>query len=212
MVLDRVDRVLEVPQDPGLVPRHSYGPYWRYLAQDERIVLDVRHHITVLLRPFFDAIGVVLGTLILGLAFSPNNGGDWIDTTLGLIAFYFMLRFLWRCWEWWVDKIVVTDRRIFEVSGLLTRKVASMPLAMMTDMTYTRPLMGRILGYGELRIESAGQEQGLSRLNYLPNPDDFYRTITGLISAGLIPKAEPAAVHEASWDEDDTGPLPRVIV
>lgn len=186
--------------------------YSRYLAQDERIVLDVRRHLAVLLRPFFDALGVVLGTLILGVALSPDNGGDWIDTVLGLIAFYFMARFLWRCWEWWVDRIVVTDRRIFEVSGLLTRKVASMPLAKMTDMTYSRPVLGRILRYGDLRIESAGQDQALSRLDHLPTPDDFYRTITGLISAGLIPKAEPHAVHEASWDEDDTGPLPRAIV
>ena len=206
MVLDRVYGVLEVPQEPGLVR------YARYLAQNERIVLDVRHHYTALLRPFFDAVGVVLGTLILGLALSPNNGGDWIDTVLGLIAFYFVGRFLWRCWEWSVDRLVVTDRRIFEVSGLLTRKVGSMPLVMMTDMTYSRPVLGRILGYGSLRVESAGQDQGLSRLDHIPNPDEFYRTITGLVSAGIIPKAEPQAVHEASWDDDDTGPLPRVIV
>ncbi len=186
--------------------------YSRYLARDERIVLEVRRHLSVLLRPFFDAFGVVLGTLILGLAFSPDNGGDWIDTVLGVIALFFMARFIWRCWEWWVDRIVVTDRRIFEVSGLLTRKVASMPLEKMTDMTYNRSLLGRILRYGELRIESAGQDQALSRLDHLPNPDEFYRTITYLVSAGILPKAEPAAVHEASWDEDDTGPLPRVIV
>ena len=107
----------------------------------------------------------------------------------------------------------MTDRRIFEVSGLVTRKVASMPLSKMTDMTYRRPILGRILGYGELHVESAGQDQALSRLDHLPNPDEFYRTITYLVSApDLMPRSDPEVVHEASWDEDDTGPLPRVIV
>ena len=184
----------------------------RYLAHNERIVLEVRRHPTILFRPFFDAFGVLLGALVLGVVFSPGDGRDIIDTALGLLTLFFLFRFLWRAWEWWADRIVVTDRRIFEVSGLLTRRVASMPLSMMTDMTYSRPVWGRILVYGELKVESAGQDQALSRLTHLPSPDDFYRTITALVSAGFIPKSDPEGVHEASWDEEDTGPLPRVIV
>ena len=185
----------------------------RYLAQDERIVVQVRRHMTVLLRPLFDFIATVLIALFLGTLLGPRNGSDFFDTILGLAALVFFVRFLWRCWEWSADRIVVTDRRIFEVSGLVTRKVASMPLSKMTDMTYRRPILGRILGYGELHVESAGQDQALSRLDHLPNPDEFYRTITYLVSApDLMPRSDPEVVHEASWDEDDTGPLPRVIV
>ena len=184
----------------------------RYLAPDERIVVEVRRHLSVLFRPLADAIGVFLAALVLGTAFSPGDGADPIDTMLGMISLYFLARFFWRCWEWSADRFVVTDRRIFEVSGLLTRKVASMPLGKMTDMTYRRPLLGRLLGYGELQVESAGQDQGLYLLDHLPNPDEFYRTITSLISGGFMPPSDPEAVHEAAWDEDDTGPLPRVVL
>jgi len=157
------------------------------------------------------AVGAVAAALFLGFVFSPGESGDVIDTVLGVAAVSFVLRFAWRLWEWRVDRILVTDRRIVEVSGLLTRKVASMPLEKMTDLTYSRSIAGRLLGYGRIGVESAGQDQALTSIDFIPSPDDFYRTVTALV-AGVMAKPDPETVHEASWDEEDTGPLPRVIV
>lgn len=183
----------------------------RYLAQDEEVILKVHRHGSVLLRPLFGAVAAVLFAAVVGFLTSPGDGGDLIDLVAGVIALLFVIRLLWRIWEWRADRVFVTDRRIFEVSGLLTRKVASMPLAKMTDITYRRSILGRVLGYGELVVETAGQEQSLHRLDHLPRPDEFYRTITWLVTGGLMERPDldelPARV-----DDDDTGPLPRVIV
>lgn len=185
----------------------------RYLAADETVVLQARRHVAVLARPALAALGAILLALFVGLVVSPGKGADLLDTIGGLFALWFLLRLLWRAWEWWVDRIFVTEKRIFEVSGLLTRKVASMPLGNLTDMTYQRSLLGRVLGYGDLIVETAGQAQALSRIAYLSHPDDFYRTVTGLVTAGLLPAASASDVEgRARDDEDDTGPLPRVIV
>ncbi len=185
--------------------------YTRYLAQGERIVTQIRRHLLVLARPFLGALAAIFGAVVLGALLSPNEGADIFDTILGLAALFFFLRFGWRVWEWRVDRIIVTDRRILEVSGLLTRKVASMPLEKLTDLTYSRSIAGRLLGYGRIGVESAGQDQALTSIDFLPNPDDVYRTVTALV-AGLMATPDPETVHEASWDDDDTGPLPRVIV
>ena len=183
----------------------------RYLAHDEQIVLHVRHHIAVLFKPLMQALAVILIAVVVGVLTSPQRGSDPIDTLLGLGALFFGGRFLWRVWEWWVDRIVITDRRIYEVSGLLTRRVATMPLAKMTDMTYERTVLGRVLGYGDLIIESAGQSQALNRIPHLPRPDDIYRTISSL-GTGTLPRPSPRTVEEATPEEDDTGPLPRIVV
>lgn len=185
--------------------------YTRYLAHGERIVIQIRRHLLVLARPFFGAVGAILGAIVLGALLSPNEGADIFDSILAAVAVFFMIRFAWRLWEWRVDKIIVTDRRILEVSGLLTRKVASMPLEKMTDLTYSRSIGGRIFGYGRIGVESAGQDQALTTINFLPSPDDFYRAVTALV-AGVMARPDPETVHEASWDDDDTGPLPQVIV
>lgn len=181
----------------------------RYLAMDESIVCRVRRHPAVLFRPFIEALGVIVAAAFLGTWLSPSESSDIIDTALGLIAIFFMARFSWRGWEWNVAHIVVTDRRIFEVSGLLARRVASTPLTKVTDMTYHRSLLGRILGYGDLRVESPGQKQAVEQIAYLPKPDDFYRTITSLVMAKSPTHRDDLA---SRVDTEDTGPLPRVIV
>jgi uncharacterized membrane protein YdbT with pleckstrin-like domain len=185
--------------------------YSRYLAHGERIVTMVRRHPLVLIRPFFIAVGAIFGAILLGALLSPNQSADIFDTVLSIVALFFLFRFGWAVWEWRVDKIIVTDRRLLEVSGLLTRKVASMPLEKMTDLTYSRSIGGRLFGYGRIGVESAGQDQALTTIDFLPTPDDFYRTVTALV-AGVMARPDPETVHEASWDDDDTGPLPRVIV
>jgi membrane protein YdbS with pleckstrin-like domain len=184
----------------------------RYLAHEETIILRVNRHVTVLAKPFFQVVAVILLTLIVGSVMTPKSGTDLLDRMLGIVAAAFVLRLGWKVWQWRVDRIIVTDRRIFEVSGLLTRKIASMPLANMTDITYQRSLLGRLLGYGELIVETAGQQQGLQRISHLPKPDDFYRAITFLVSVGLTPRPDPETMREVNENEDDTGPLPRVIV
>jgi hypothetical protein len=184
----------------------------RYLGVDEQIVTVDRRHVAVLLRPASHALLAVAVSGVVGLVTSPQEGADLIDTLLGLVAIFFAARLAWRMWEWWVDRIVVTDRRIFEVSGIVTRRVASMPLAKVTDMTYQRSLLGRLLGYGDFVVESPGQRQGIYRINHLPKPDDFYRTVTSLVVAGSQQERREAATDLDDFDEDDTGPLPRVIV
>src|SRR5216683_591544 len=89
----------------------------------------------------------------------------------------------------------VTDNRMILVSGFVVRKVAMMPLTRVTDMSFRRSAMGRLLGYGEFIIESAGQEQALRTINFLPYPEQLYLEICGLVF--------PGAVAETQQDEDD---------
>ena len=187
-------------------------PY-RYLTSDERVILEVRRHVAALLPDSFVTVGTVVLLSLLGLLMSPADEATFLDTIFGLLAIAFILRFVWKAWQWWIDRIVVTDQRIFEVSGILTRSVASMPLARVTDMTYRRSLVGRVLGYGDLVVESAGHDQALSTIERLPRPDDFYRTITSLVVSGLPSlTVEDGTPYEDPDDPDDTGPLPRIIV
>lgn len=184
----------------------------RYLAVDERRVLETRRHPVVLAPPAAKLLVALALATVVGFVTSPNQTSDLIDLVAGLVAVFFALRFGWAVWQWWVDRIVVTDQRIFEVSGVLTRKVASMPVGGVIDMTYRRTVMGRLLGYGDLVLESAGQDQALSSIEKLPHPDDFYRTVTSLVAARGSQPAEVAEKVRGIFDEEDTGPLPRVIV
>jgi hypothetical protein len=200
----------------------------RYLAPGETAVLRVRRHVVVLVKPLAQAAAVLVVASALGTYLTPAEGSHPLDTLLGLVALAFVARLLWKAVEWWVDRVVVTDQRMLEVSGILTRKIASMPLAKLTDLTFSRTLPGRILGYGDLVVETPGQDQALTHIDYLPKPDAFYRALTSLVMArfsNLRPEIEaedhmtplPDIDEETGeWsgdhDDEDTGPLPPVIV
>ena len=179
---------------------------------DETIVLETRSHAATLVKPFVTAVFGVTLALLVGMLVTPRGGRDLVDSVVGVIAAIFLLRLLWRVLQWRAAKTVVTERRLFQVSGVLSRKVSSMPLARMTDLTYRRPILGRLLGYGDIAIESAGTELGVHKLRYLPHPDRFYRTITRLVSEVTHGPLDPYGQEVPNWDEEDTGPLPRVVV
>ncbi|MGH2747094.1 MAG: PH domain-containing protein [Actinomycetota bacterium] len=180
-----------------------------YLAAGERLVLETRRHIVILVRPLAAAVVGVIGASIIGYVVTPDSGGSLIDAVLGIAALALVARVGWRLALWWMDRIEVTDQRLVEISGVLTRNVASMPLEKVTDMVYRRTIGGRILGYGDLVFESAGQDQGLNRIDRVPDPDHFYRTVTGLVTGAAPERKVP---EDFDPDDEDTGPLPRVIV
>lgn len=183
----------------------------RYLAQGEEVVLALRKHPTILLGSLLLAVGAMLAAAFLGFVTSPGHSTDFIDTVFGMVALIAVARFGWKLMQWYVDRIYITSQRVFEVSGVFTRKVASMPLQRVTDLTYSRSILARLLGYGTLRLESAGQQQGLTELDHLPRPDDIYRTLTSLMSATLgNPEHQRTVFHGVRVEDEDTGPLPRI--
>jgi uncharacterized membrane protein YdbT with pleckstrin-like domain len=151
----------------------------RYLLPHERQVITVHQHPAILIRPIFE---VLIGLAIAGwltVAFAKNNGTAvliiWI--LWGLV----FLRLVWKVFEWGETYFVVTSQRFLLATGLVTRKVNMMPLAKVTDMSFQRSAMGRILGYGEFILESAGQDQALTNVDHLPYPEQLYLEVCGLI-------------------------------
>jgi membrane protein YdbS with pleckstrin-like domain len=183
----------------------------RYLATGEHIVMSMRKHPLILLGPLGLAALAMFAAAALGFVTSPGDGNDFIDTVFGMIALIAVGRFAWKLAHWWSDRIYVTPLRVFEASGILTRRVASMPLERITDMTYSRSIAARLLGYGSLTLETAGQDQGLSELDHLPKPDDVYRRLTSLVCSTPGDGDVGRTVFQGARIEDeDTGPLPRI--
>jgi hypothetical protein len=190
---------------------HDVATAHRYLAQGEEVVLAVRKHPMSLLGSILVAVGAMLAAALLGFVTSPGDNTDFIDTVFGTVALVAVGRFIWKFAQWYLDRIYVTSQRVFEVSGVFTRRVASMPLRRVTDMTYSRSIPARLLGYGTLELESPGQQQGLTQLDHLPRPDDIYRTLTSLMSTGPGDRHQQRTVfHGVRVEDEDTGPLPRI--
>lgn len=157
----------------------------RFLLPTERRVLGVRRHWCRLAEPAGSAFAGLITLLWLDQVL-PTTLPLARDLLLaGWVAL--MARLTWRVMEWRADWFVVTDRRLLLRTGIITRRVAMMPLIKVTDMSYSRPPVGRILGYGEIVIESAGHDQALRKIRHLPRPDALYLEICELLFGPKAP-------------------------
>ncbi len=102
---------------------------------------------------------------------------DDLNTVVYLAIVFGLFVALYQLVAYFFTTIYLTDRRIFRVSGILTRIVATMPLRALTDIRYDQTVLGRILEYGHFFVESAGQNQALSEIRFVPQPKRFYRII-----------------------------------
>jgi uncharacterized membrane protein YdbT with pleckstrin-like domain len=151
----------------------------KYLLPHERQVITVHQHPAVLIRPIFE---VLVGLAIAGwLSSSIAHGNGTALLVIWILWIVLLLRLGFRAYEWSETYFVVTSQRMLLQTGLVTRKVNMMPLSKVTDMSFQRSSLGRILGYGEFILESAGQEQALRVVDHLPYPEQLYLEVCGLI-------------------------------
>ena len=151
----------------------------RYLLPHERQVISVHQHPAVLIGPIF---WVLLGLAIAGwLSNSVANGNGTAILIIWLLWAILLLRLAWKVLEWSLTYFVITSQRLLLAQGFLIRRVDMMPLAKVTDMSFNRSARGQILGFGEFVVESAGQDQALRHIEYLPYPEQLYLEVCGLI-------------------------------
>ncbi len=150
----------------------------RYLIPSERVVADVRWHPVWLLRPSLLALGLLalVGYVAAGL---PRDSvlGPVLPFVIAALVLWYLFTYL----SWRHERLVVTDRRLLLVRGLVTRRVGVMPLRKVTDLTLDQPFVGRlfdVFGWGTFVFESAGQDQAFRRIPYVPQPAALYLKIT----------------------------------
>jgi hypothetical protein len=120
----------------------------------------------------FTFAGLITVGVLFFTGFARNIGG------LILLLMLFAIGVaVYQLIDFYYTQIFLTDRRIFRVSGLVTRQVATMPLRALTDLRYDQPLLGRAFNYGHFYVESAGQDQALGSLHFIAQPGKFYRIV-----------------------------------
>ena len=136
----------------------------RDVDSQEDIVDEVHHHWVVHTVPALE-LAAAAGLFYLLLISSPQVG--WL---LILVMLVLLGHAAWRSLVEFMDVFVVTNMRVFRVTGVFSSKHATTPLARILDITVDQPFLGLLLGYGHFTFESAAQEQGLRDIRFVPKP------------------------------------------
>lgn len=186
---------------PEPAERTGHHGYERYLLERERVVVALHRHWGLVARPIaLCVLGLVLAVWVDVVA---PPGAQAVATLvwwgwLVLLGWTALQVFMWRR-EWFI----ATDKRLVLTQGLFTKNVAMMPLTKVTDLSYVRTLVGRVVGYGEFVLESAGQDQALREVGWIPDPDATYRAICAEIFGS---PDDDAPAPPPDGDDDPDGP------
>ncbi|MCF7551109.1 MULTISPECIES: PH domain-containing protein [Pseudonocardia] len=155
-----------------------------YLLPTERRVIRVRQHWAVMIPHIFQTALFLIAMIAIDRLLDGRIGG-WGEVFVDNLTFYLalvaVLRFVVNSILWWIERIVITDKRVMLAQGIITHNVGMMPLGKVTDLTFSRSVGGRMLGYGTLIVESAGQIQALNRIDYMPRPEEIYEALSELV-------------------------------
>jgi uncharacterized membrane protein YdbT with pleckstrin-like domain len=146
----------------------------------------------------FGLIAIVLLAAGVYLAISVQKYVGIALLILSLIPLGFVvMRFI----AWRNELYAVTNFRIVQVQGVLSRSIFDSSLSMVNDIMLTQSLFGRMLGYGTIEIIT-GSDVGLNKLDALKDPLGFKRAILDARNS-----LEDHGHHYAEPDDDQRSQL-----
>ncbi len=135
------------------------------LNHNEEIILDLRPHWWF----FVKHILAVLGAIALGIVALAFSAPGWVSLAIGVLILVSLVWFGQRYIVWTTTNFVVTSDRLIVRTGVLSREGIEIPLERVNTVFFRQTLFERIIGSGDLTIESAG-EMGSQKYDNIRKP------------------------------------------
>ena len=154
------------------------------LLSNEKIIYRFKPHWLFLVGPI---AGLLLVLLAQWSVLCPLQGGFTliafcrIFVTLAILLVMIVLSL-----DWWFNRLYLTNYRVIKERGIIGKSYTSLWLVKIQDLTCRLTVWGRLFGFGDLFIESAGT-YGQVPFKGFPEP----QKIKGLIEEqieGLLDK------------------------
>ncbi len=158
-------------------------PFPDHLVYDgETVVLDLRPHWWYFSRHI--GTGIPLVVLVFATAgIHDHDVRSVVKWPVGLLVFVWAVWLAFKYLQWLRTYFVVTDHRVLYRTGVLARRGVEIPLDRIANINFHQGIWERIIGAGDLDIESAG-ERGDAHFDNVRHPDEvqqeIYREMEGL--------------------------------
>jgi uncharacterized membrane protein YdbT with pleckstrin-like domain len=160
----------------------------RLLNEGEDIALDLKPHWWFFGRNILIGIPLlVLFALILGTAGDTQRNLLWVWVAVAIAwAIWLAIKFV----NWYFTHFVVTNKRVIFRTGVVSKRGVEIPLDRINNINFHQRILERVIGAGDLAIESAGKD-GESRFSDVRHPD--------AVQQEIYRQAELHARERASW-------------
>ncbi len=141
------------------------------LRENETIVMITKRHPVTIIWLYAATIALLVLWLWL-----PKTSLKPVGPYAGYILIAVVLISVVKTWSRQRDIWVVTDQRVVDEAGIFTIRSMECPLDKITNVMIAQSVPGRILGYGKIQIQTAG-EAGLNEVVKVMRPRAFRNAI-----------------------------------
>jgi uncharacterized membrane protein YdbT with pleckstrin-like domain len=178
------------------------------LNANETVALDMHPHWWYFAEPAATLI-VIIAVSIIIVSNRPDGWlGDflnWAGIALLVIAgLWLIIRYL----KWLTTNFVITSHRLIFRQGVIAKSGIEIPLERVNNVNFNQGIFERMLGAGDLLIESGG-EDGQSRFTDIRHPDRVQNLIQSQMEA-LHQRRAGYGQHAAAAPSDITQQLERL--
>lgn len=122
------------------------------LRDNEELILDLHPHWWYFAKA---VIAVVIAVIIGGFALSAGYG--WFNIVAALLIFGSLIWLGERYIRWVSTHFILTSDRIIWLEGVIAKKGIEFPLQRINTIFFSQRIFERLLGLGDLKIESASE-------------------------------------------------------
>jgi uncharacterized membrane protein YdbT with pleckstrin-like domain len=161
----------------------------KLLNEGEEVALDLRPHWWFFSKHIASGIPLFV-VVVLILAETHKSAQHW------LLRLWAVVAVAWGVWlgfcylQWNFTHFVVTSDRVIFRTGVLAKRGVEIPMERINNINFHQGMWERVIGAGDLDIESAGKE-GQSHFDDVWHPDG--------VQQELYRQMEASAKKRASW-------------
>lgn len=148
----------------------------KLLNDGENVVFSTRTHVKALLVPVLILVVVLL---VAGFT-SAHTHGLALKLVWAVAVVLLLVFVLWPFLNWLSATYTVTNRRLITRTGVLTRRGHDIPLNRISDVSYERGLLDRMLRCGTLIVSDASTHGRVS-LPDVPDVEKLQLKISDLL-------------------------------
>ena len=149
----------------------------RLLLEGEELVFDLRPHWIALVGPVVVTLLVIVAWIVVPGWLPEGSTHSALVWTLIVAGLLVLLWYPVReAIRWATSHFVVTSDRVIHRQGLIAKSSMEVPLEKINDVRFHQGVFERMIGAGDLIIESAG-EAGRQVFSEIRHPEQVQKTI-----------------------------------
>lgn len=161
----------------------------KLINEGETVVLDLKPHWWF----FWKHIAVGGAVIAITVTWLAASGPDFLSYPIaaGIVVYvgFVVVKYL----AWTYTHFVLTDRRVISRSGIVSKAGTEIPLDRINNIDFSQKIFERLIGAGDLSIESAGKD-GQSHFENVRHPD--------MVQQEIYRQMEVNSRRQASWQAD----------